>query len=69
MQILITAITVVVVTVQEGLLLAVKLAVAFATTQMLRSNLVRVLQSCETMVEVFLAEVYKPPADEQPDVE
>jgi Ca2+-transporting ATPase len=50
MQILITAITVVVVAVPEGLPLAVTLALAFATTRMLKdNNLVRVLQSCETM--------------------
>lgn len=50
MKILITAITVVVVAVPEGLPLAVTLALAFATTRMLKdNNLVRVLQSCETM--------------------
>lgn len=50
MQILITAITIVVVAVPEGLPLAVTLALAFATTQMLKdNNLVRVLQACETM--------------------
>jgi Ca2+-transporting ATPase len=50
MQILITAITVVVVAVPEGLPLAVTLALAFATTRMLKdNNLVRVLQACETM--------------------
>ncbi|KAK6542160.1 hypothetical protein TWF694_007925 [Orbilia ellipsospora] len=49
-QILITAITIVVVAVPEGLPLAVTLALAFATTRMLRdNNLVRVLRSCETM--------------------
>ena len=50
MRILITAITVVVVAVPEGLPLAVTLALAFATTRMLKDhNLVRVLQACETM--------------------
>src|ERR1700704_4295842 len=50
MRILITAITVVVVAVPEGLPLAVTLALAFATTRMLKdNNLVRVLKSCETM--------------------
>lgn len=50
MRILITAITVVVVAVPEGLPLAVTLALAFATTRMLKdNNLVRVLQACETM--------------------
>ena len=50
MRILITAITVVVVAVPEGLPLAVTLALAFATTRMLRdNNLVRVLRACETM--------------------
>ncbi|EWC43989.1 hypothetical protein DRE_01341 [Drechslerella stenobrocha 248] len=49
-QILITAITIVVVAVPEGLPLAVTLALAFATTRMLKdNNLVRVLRSCETM--------------------
>ncbi|KAL7276871.1 plasma membrane calcium [Rhizina undulata] len=50
MKILITAITVVVVAVPEGLPLAVTLALAFATTRMLKdNNLVRVLCACETM--------------------
>lgn len=50
MHILITAITVVVVAVPEGLPLAVTLALAFATIRMLKdNNLVRVLRSCETM--------------------
>lgn len=50
MRILITAITVVVVAVPEGLPLAVTVALAFATTRMLKdNNLVRVLQACETM--------------------
>jgi Ca2+-transporting ATPase len=48
--ILIVAITVVVVAVPEGLPLAVTLALAFATTRMLKeNNLVRVLRACETM--------------------
>ncbi|KAF2201261.1 calcium transporting P-type ATPase-like protein [Delitschia confertaspora ATCC 74209] len=50
LTILIVAITVIVVAVPEGLPLAVTLALAFATTRMLRdNNLVRVLRSCETM--------------------
>ncbi|KAK9474786.1 calcium-translocating P-type ATPase [Dipodascopsis tothii] len=50
MQILITSITLIVVAVPEGLPLAVTLALAFATTRMLKdNNLVRVLKSCETM--------------------
>lgn len=50
LDILIVAITVVVVAVPEGLPLAVTLALAFATTRMLKdNNLVRVLRSCETM--------------------
>lgn len=50
LSILIVAITVVVVAVPEGLPLAVTLALAFATTRMLKeNNLVRVLRSCETM--------------------
>jgi Ca2+-transporting ATPase len=50
LNILIVAITVVVVAVPEGLPLAVTLALAFATTRMLKDhNLVRVLRSCETM--------------------
>ena len=49
-DILIVAITIVVVAVPEGLPLAVTLALAFATTRMLReNNLVRVLRACETM--------------------
>ncbi|RIB09099.1 hypothetical protein C2G38_1981810 [Gigaspora rosea] len=48
--IIISAVTVVVVAVPEGLPLAVTLALAYATTRMLRdNNLVRVLASCETM--------------------
>ncbi|RKP05214.1 hypothetical protein THASP1DRAFT_20077, partial [Thamnocephalis sphaerospora] len=48
--ILITAVTVVVVAVPEGLPLAVTLALAFAMTRMLKdNNLVRVLAACETM--------------------
>jgi Ca2+-transporting ATPase len=50
LDILIVAITVIVVAVPEGLPLGVTLALAFATTRMLKdNNLVRVLQSCETM--------------------
>jgi Ca2+-transporting ATPase len=49
-DILIVAITIVVVAVPEGLPLAVTLALAFATTRMLKeNNLVRVLRACETM--------------------
>ncbi|PWW80917.1 hypothetical protein C7212DRAFT_61117, partial [Tuber magnatum] len=49
MRILIKAITVVV-AVPEGLPLAITLALAFATTRMLKdNNLVRVLRACETM--------------------
>lgn len=50
MQIFIVAVTIVVVAVPEGLPLAVTLALAFATTRMVKdNNLVRVLKSCETM--------------------
>jgi len=50
LNILIVAITVIVVAVPEGLPLAVTLALAFATTRMLKdNNLVRLLRSCETM--------------------
>ncbi|KAK0391528.1 hypothetical protein NLU13_1028 [Sarocladium strictum] len=50
MDIFIVAITVIVVAVPEGLPLAVTLALAFATTRLLKeNNLVRVLRSCETM--------------------
>lgn len=50
MTILITAVTIVVVAVPEGLPLAVTLALAYATKRMLKDrNLVRVLKSCETM--------------------
>jgi P-type Ca2+ transporter type 2C len=49
-SILIQAITIVVVAVPEGLPMAVALALAYATTQMLKdNNLVRVLAACETM--------------------
>ncbi|KAF9358659.1 hypothetical protein BGX26_001224 [Mortierella sp. AD094] len=49
-KIIIQAITIVVVAVPEGLPMAVTLALAYATTQMLKdSNLVRVLSACETM--------------------
>lgn len=50
MDILIVAITIIVVAVPEGLPLAVTLALAFATTKMYKeNNLVRVLRACETM--------------------
>lgn len=50
MSILIQAVTVVVVAVPEGLPMAVTIALAYATTQMLSdNNLVRVLAACETM--------------------
>ncbi|QLI73658.1 Calcium-transporting ATPase 2 [Metarhizium brunneum] len=50
LQILITSITIIVVAVPEGLPLAVTLSLAFATKRMTRdNNLVRHLQSCETM--------------------
>jgi P-type Ca2+ transporter type 2C len=50
LQIFIVAVTIVVVAVPEGLPLAVTVALAFATTRMLRdNNLVRVLRACETM--------------------
>jgi Ca2+-transporting ATPase len=50
LRLFITAVTVVVVAVPEGLPLAVTLALAFATTRMLKdNNLVRVLKACETM--------------------
>ncbi|KAF2083154.1 calcium-translocating P-type ATPase [Saccharata proteae CBS 121410] len=50
LNIFVVAVTVVVVAVPEGLPLAVTLALAFATTRMLKdNNLVRLLRSCETM--------------------
>lgn len=50
MNIFITAVTIIVVAVPEGLPLAVTLALAFATTRMTKDgNLVRVLRACETM--------------------
>ena len=50
LNILITAVTIVVVAVPEGLPLAVTLALAYATKRMLKdNNLVRVMRSCETM--------------------
>ena len=50
LQVFIVAVTIVVVAVPEGLPLAVTLALAFATTRMLKdNNLVRVLRACETM--------------------
>ncbi|KAI8049694.1 hypothetical protein BDF22DRAFT_698284 [Syncephalis plumigaleata] len=49
-QITIQAITILVVAVPEGLPMAVTLALAYATTQMLKdNNLVRMLAACETM--------------------
>lgn len=49
-SIIIQAITIIVVAVPEGLPMAVTMALAFATTQMLKdNNLVRVLAACETM--------------------
>lgn len=50
LNIFVTAVSVIVVAVPEGLPLAVTLALAFATTRMLKdNNLVRLLRSCETM--------------------
>lgn len=50
LRLFITSVTVIVVAVPEGLPLAVTLALAFATTRMLKdNNLVRVLKACETM--------------------
>ncbi|KAL4864246.1 hypothetical protein BDV12DRAFT_176467 [Aspergillus spectabilis] len=50
LRIFIVAITIVVVAVPEGLPLAVTLALAFATTRMIKdNNLVRLLRACETM--------------------
>ena len=50
LQLFITAVTIIVVAVPEGLPLAVTLALAFATTRMLKdNNLVRLLRACETM--------------------
>ncbi|AEO60747.1 hypothetical protein MYCTH_2310289 [Thermothelomyces thermophilus ATCC 42464] len=50
LRILMTAVTIIVVAVPEGLPLAVTLSLAFATKKMTReNNLVRHLQSCETM--------------------
>lgn len=50
LNVFIVAVTIVVVAVPEGLPLAVTLALAFATTRMLKdNNLVRVLRACETM--------------------
>lgn len=49
-HILILAITVVIITVPEGLALNVTVALAFATTRMLKdNNLVRLIRSCEVM--------------------
>ena len=50
LKIFIVSVTVVVVAVPEGLPLAVTLALAFATTGMMKdNNLVRILKACETM--------------------
>lgn len=50
LEVLILAITVIIIVVPEGLPLTVTIALAFATTRMLRDkNLVRSLRSCETM--------------------
>lgn len=50
MDLLVVAIAIIAVAVPEGLPLAVTLALAFATTKLLKeNNLVRVLRSCETM--------------------
>jgi P-type Ca2+ transporter type 2C len=50
LDILIVAVTIIVVAVPEGLPLAVTLALAFATTRLLKeNNLVRILRACETM--------------------
>ena len=50
LSIFIVAVTIIVVAVPEGLPLAVTLALAFATTRMLKdNNLVRLLRACETM--------------------
>ena len=50
LNVFIVAVTIVVVAVPEGLPLAVTLALAFATTRMLKDhNLVRLLRACETM--------------------
>jgi Ca2+-transporting ATPase len=50
LRLFITSVTMVVVAVPEGLPLAVTLALAFATTRMMKdNNLVRVLKACETM--------------------
>lgn len=50
LNMIITAITIIVIAVPEGLPLAVTLALAFATTRMAKDgNLVRVLKSCEIM--------------------
>lgn len=49
-ELLILAVTVVVITVPEGLALAVTIALAFATSRMLKdNNLVRLIRSCEIM--------------------
>lgn len=49
-DLLVVAISLIAVAVPEGLPLAVTLALAFATTRLLKeNNLVRVLRACETM--------------------
>ncbi|KAK6716810.1 hypothetical protein SNK05_000012 [Fusarium graminearum] len=50
LELFVVSVTVVVVAVPEGLPLAVTLALAFATTRMMKDhNLVRILKACETM--------------------
>ncbi|KAI1497067.1 calcium-translocating P-type ATPase [Biscogniauxia marginata] len=50
LELFVVSVTVVVVAVPEGLPLAVTLALAFATTRMMKdNNLVRILKACETM--------------------
>jgi Ca2+-transporting ATPase len=50
LELFIVSVTVIVVAVPEGLPLAVTLALAFATTRMMKdNNLVRILKACETM--------------------
>src|SRR5271170_7178696 len=59
-QILIISIVILVIAVPEGLPLAATLALAYATTRMLKdNNLVRVLKSCETMGNVTTVCSYK----------
>lgn len=50
LELFVVSVTVIVVAVPEGLPLAVTLALAFATTRMMKdNNLVRILKACETM--------------------